>query len=585
MPSTPVHGMPPGRAAFDSVTAPAPFIWALRALLAALAVLLAAPALSAADPLSQPQPVEYAGQAIRLEPIPVPDLSEVEPEVRETLEKQRADTAEALEKRVSRRLLAKAFGKLGEAYHAHHVYIPAEPAYVNASRLDPDSPRWPYFLGYLGEQTTQLEKSVQAYRRVLELDPGNEHARLRLALVLLELNRDQEAAKLLQRPFHDEALQPLVDYALGRIALKQHRFGEAAERLERFLAAQPNASRAYYPLAMAYRGLGETDKARTVLARFGDGRVRIPDPMVDYLDGLMRGGLARLHQGLVALLERRYDDAVEAWGQALKLNPDNVALRVSYARALFLAGDDDAARKQLAEALRRDPDHPLANFLMGLLVQADGDLDGALAHYRRAIAAEPNHAGAHYFKGLIEYRRGQYAQAAEDLAVAARASVRNHTARLYQALALLRAGADHARVRRLLEEAHETEPDNLLVTYALARLLATSPDPEARDGRKALALAQALVDKQPSPPHEELLAMALAENGRYDEALEHQARVMAAALGIGRFDLLPELQRCLDAYKEKRPCRGLWLENDPIWQPPPLNLKGPFRDYPTPEPY
>ena len=587
---TPLHRSPPGppgRAKRDA--APARSRGEPRELLRAVFLLCAlfGPALAsaAADLLTRPHTVEYAGERVTLEPVPEPDLSQVEPEVRKTLDKQRADTAEALEKRVSRRLLAQAFGKLGEAYHAHHVYIPAGPAYRNAQRLDPANPRWSYLLGYLGEQTTELEQSVAAYRRVLELQPDNEHARLRLALVLLDLNRDDEAAALLERPFTDPALQPVADYALGRVALKRHRFEEAARRLERFLAAQPQASRAYYPLAMAYRGLGETDKARSVLARFGDGRVQIPDPMVDYLDGLMRGGLARLHQGLVALLERRYEDAVAAWGQALKLNPDNVPLRVSHARALFLAGEEPAARRELAEALRRDPSHPLANFMMGLLRQKDGDLEDASAHYDRAIAAEPDHAGAHYFKGLIEYQRGDYAQAARDLEVAAKASVRNHTARLYQALALLRAGAGHARVRRLLEEAHEAEPDNALVTYVLTRLLATSPDPRARDGKQALALAQSLMEKQPSPPHEALLAMALAETGDYDAALTHQTRVIAAALGMGRLDLLPELQRCLDAYQKKRPCRGLWPETDPVWQTPPLNIQGPFRDYPTPEPY
>ncbi len=557
---------------------------ALRPLLAALALLPGTPAL-AADLLAQPHVVAYGEERIALEPIPEPDLSEVEPEVRNTLDKRRADTAEALEKKVNRRLLAKAFGKLGEAYHAHHIYIPAEPAYANASRLDPKSPRWHYLLGHLGEQTTQLEKSVQAYRRVLALAPDDEHARLRLALVLLDLNRDDEAAKLLSHPFQDPALRPLTDYALGRIALTRRQFQEAAERLERFLAAQPNASRAYYPLAMAYRSLGQTDKARSVLARFGDGRVQIPDPMVEYLDGLVQGGLAQLHQGLVALLERRYEDAVEAWGKALRRNPDNVALRVSYARALLLAADRAAARRELQEALRRDPRHPLANFMMGLLTQDDGDVDGALRYYERAIAGEPGHAGAHYFKGLIEYRRGRYAQAAEDLGIAARASVRNHTARLYRALALLRADADHARVRKLLEEAHEADPDNTLVTYALARLLATSPDPEARDGQRAVELARSLVDKRPSPPHRELLAMALAEAGRYDEAIAQQAQVMAVAIGMGRFDVLPELQRCMDAYKDEHPCLGLWPETDPLWQPPPLNIEGPFRDYPTPEPY
>ena len=73
----------------------------------------------------------------------------------------------------------------------------------------------------------------------------------------------------------------------------------------------------------------------------------------------------------------------------------------------------------------------------------------------------------------------------------------------------------------------EAEPQNSQLRYALARLLAAADDPALRDPSRALRIAADLMLQQPIPPHQRLLALAQAADGRFDDAIEGARRLLA----------------------------------------------------------
>ena len=112
-------------------------------------------------------------------------------------------------------------------------------------------------------------------------------------------------------------------------------------------------------------------------------------------------------------------------------------------------------------------------------------------------------------------------------------------------------------------------PDDLALSHLLARLLATVPDAALRDGQRALALAQRVIERQLTLDHAETLAMALAEVGRFEEAASWQQRVLdeassnRAAAGQGgasqqvvSWDQLQQMQSRLERYKTGRAVRA-----------------------------
>ncbi len=91
----------------------------------------------------------------------------------------------------------------------------------------------------------------------------------------------------------------------------------------------------------------------------------------------------------------------------------------------------------------------------------------------------------------------------------------------------------------------------------LAWILATSRDAALRDGREALALAERTLSVDPdSPIFLNCMAAALAENGRYPEAVEAATRALTRLRSAGgNASSVSKLEQCLAAYQAGRPWR------------------------------
>jgi len=105
-----------------------------------------------------------------------------------------------------------------------------------------------------------------------------------------------------------------------------------------------------------------------------------------------------------------------------------------------------------------------------------------------------------------------------------------------------------------LEDAHTRMPAKGRIAHALARLLASCPDVDLRDGQRALDLALRVYDARKTVTHAETVALALAESGRCDEALTWQRGAFEAARKAGAVELVEKFRIGLERY-ETQPCR------------------------------
>src|SRR4029453_11187512 len=106
--------------------------------------------------------------------------------------------------------------------------------------------------------------------------------------------------------------------------------------------------------------------------------------------------------------------------------------------------------------------------------------------------------------------------------------------------------------------------------HALARVLAAAPDDRVRDGARALAIATDLLKTQKTPGLAETMAMALAEVGRFDEAVKWQRDAIALYQGAPPA-LVTRLMQNLREYENRRPCRTPWSEDDAVHHPRPTS--------------
>jgi tetratricopeptide (TPR) repeat protein len=540
-----------------------------------------APADPPADPAEQAEsPVPQL--------VPLPEISGLDPQVQEQL---RDAHAALLETGGAGTASGDQYGRMGMLFSAYGLSEAAEVSYLNARLLSPGEFRWVYYLALLYEETTQPERAIDSLERALELNPDYVAGLARLGDLLVGQDRSDEARQLFARALtlDDRCAQCLV--GLGRIELQEQQFQRAAEHLERALAIAPWASTTRYPLALAYRGLGEDAKAEAQLQARADvalntgigqriDKVGVPDALLEELRAVgIAGNVAFEARGAMAAREGRWTEALEEFNKMVAADPTNAVSRNVLATALLATGNRDEARTHYQEAVRLDPSHAGANLQLGIFLADDGLESDAIAHFRRAVQFDPGSNVAYLNLAAALLRSGEAEEAVEVYAALLQLDPSNAPARLGRAFALIRAGRHVEAKTRLLEDV-QARPDEIAFPHALARLLAASPDASVRDGRRALELVQQVSKSLPGGQVAETMAMAMAELGLADQADRFQRMAIDLADKAGMTALSAQLRATLSLYERGLPSREPFRSDDPVFFPPPFSPQAAFESEP-----
>jgi tetratricopeptide (TPR) repeat protein len=428
-----------------------------------------------------------------LRAVPLPRLEGLEPAVSGQIrEQQRSFDASIKGGRVSGNTLANAYGELGRLFHAYEFFDSAEMSYLNAARLAPGNVAWIHLLGYLYQQTGRLDDASERFEQAMRQQPDDRAAAVRLAQVYLGLNRLREA----RAQFESVVMlfPALARNGLGEIALRERRYDEAVEHFRAVLERVPEASSIHYSLAMAYRGLGRLDEARSHLKQRGAGGINVGDPIADGLQSLVRGERGLVARGRRAYEAGHYEEAAAAFAKAIESAPGSVTARVNLGLTHLQLGNSTEAVANLQAAFELAPQDP----------DAARELLRVLLRFRRVDDAI----------GVLSTSRSLNPDDEETVV----------------SLAILLADQNRfADAVALLDEDNRKFPGRTTTATTLARLLASSPDRATRNGPRALDLATSVYTAEPTPVHGETVALALAELGRCDEALMWMKRAVAEA--------------------------------------------------------
>ena len=379
--------------------------------------------------------------------------------------------------------LANEYGETGKLLMAAEYRDAAEPCFLNAQALVPGDVRWPYYLAHLYRLRNEPEKSAMFFEKALQLRPDDVAALVWLGGLYLLQGRPEAAEPLFAKAL---TLQPRLAAALsglGRAALARRDYARAVKYLEEALAQDPPASIIHYPLAMAYRGLGELEKAEAHLRQRGHVDPALPDPLMSELNGSLHSAVTYERLGVTALDTREWAAAAAYFRKGVELAPDNPSVRHRLGTALFLNGDARAALEQFEETVRRSPDFAKARYSLGVLLMTNGRATEAVEQLAAAVKAEPNYIEARLRLAEALRRGGRPDESLSQYEEVSRIDPRVAEARFGVAMTLVRLRRYQDARDRLVEgmQAYPAQPE---FARALARLLAAAPDDRVRDGRR-----------------------------------------------------------------------------------------------------
>ncbi len=608
-----------------------------------------------------------AAELPELLPVPEPVLGNLEPPIQRQVREHRAELERLLaDPATGPELLGAAFARMGQLYFVYDLGGAAEACLTNAAALLPGDFRWHHYLGTLHGTEGDLEKARDRLERAIELEPAYLPAYVRLGRALFDLGRLDEAEAAFRRALELDPDSAAAHHGLGRVLFDRKEYAAAAAEFERVLELDPEAVSAHHPLGMAYRQLGDMEKARHHLAQTPSEivPVHLTDPIVEGLSTLIVGAQIHFKKGLEAAragdLEKaaagfrtaieidprdplshynlgltllksqaadqevidafakaveldpdyrdaryvlasvlakagRADEAAFHYGEAYRIDPQDQEAHLMWALALSKAGDDARALAELERIVEAEPKNAAALLNLGTLLAQAGRVDEAMAayqritalegveelvdarlrlgdllrergrdaaatdHYRAALELAPDRADAYLGLARTLGRRGAFAEAAAQFEKVIELRPDDAEAHFARGLAWILAG-DTRRARQALEESRRTLPDVLPVTHLLARLLATSPEAEVRDGARAVDLAFRVFSRAQSLDHAETVAMALAEAGRFEEAVRWQSRVVEELERAGGPGAGEAARERLDRYRAGQAVRSPWQQ-------------------------
>ncbi|MGH9383341.1 MAG: tetratricopeptide repeat protein, partial [Vicinamibacterales bacterium] len=336
----------------------------------------------------------------------------------------------------------------------------------------------------------------------------------------------------------------------------------AVEYLEDVLGRDAEAAGAHYPLAMAYRGLGDLTKAERHLRQREDHVILPADPLMVELDELLESPQAYESRGIRALDQKQWTEAEALFRKGLQLAPESPALGHRLGTALFMMDDARGAQEQFEAVVRKAPDYSPAQYSLGVLLQAQGRHLEAIERFSIALSSRSSYHEARLRLATSLRRAGRAKESVPHYQQILSVNPRLTEARFGHAMALVQIGR-YADARDRLIEGMKASSDQSVFSHGLARLLAAAPDEGVRDGPRAISLVEELLRTEPRTLDlGETLAMALAELGRFDEAAKLQRDLIRGAERGALHDVARRLARNLALYERGEACRTPWPDEE-----------------------
>ena len=385
----------------------------------------------------------------------------------------------ALEQTLASHPSPGAYEALGTWYATQRQFSCATSAFESAIRLDPNSWQSHYDDGVALLSSGKFSRAAEQLRTASGLKPDSEQILLPLGAALSGLDKQDEAVDVFQSVLKTDPQSVKALDGLTKALIAEKRYNVAIEELKK----APPDEVLQVNLAVAYLNNGDTEDAlKTVSA--------IVKEHPDYAQ-------AQFNLGAVLSRQDRFNEAAQAFKEAMRLDPSNDVTRLTYVKTLEVLAQFETAAPIIRDYLRRHPHDFDALYYTGVIEKGLGNNAEAEKTLREAVAIKPDNFDARYNLGFTLAHLGRPAEAKLQLEAALRLSPDSIKAR-FQLGTVLRALGQKDEAAHELNAVQEAKQTGMKQTSAAVKASQANEDLQSGDPQKAIALYREAIAEDPT---------------------------------------------------------------------------------------
>ena len=225
-------------------------------------------------------------------------------------------------------------------------------------------------------QKGQYEQAIDAWKKALELNPGEAITYLNFGVTLARLGRLDEAIVQYRKALEITPDAAEVHFRLGSALGDAGKFDDAITEFRKVLESRPESQSANFD-ATTYNLMGR--------ALAGKGQMAEALQDLEKATQLHPGFAPHLYDYALALVRaNRFDEAQESVEAALRADANMAGAHELRGGLLARIGQLPEAADEYRQALKLQPDFSKAHLDLATVLAAQGDIPGAVQHLRDA---------------------------------------------------------------------------------------------------------------------------------------------------------------------------------------------------------
>ena len=263
-------------------------------------------------------------------------------------------------------------GKLDEAIEAYTRVLSIQPDFADSYNN----------MGVALKEQGRIDEAIDAYNKALSIQPDFSEAYNNMGNALNKLGKHGEAIEVFNKALSIKPDNAESYNNLGNALQKQGKIDEAIEAYKKALSIKPNFSETYKNMGNA---LEEQSKLEQAIEAYNKALSIQPD----YAESYNNMGVSLQKQG-------KLDEAIEAYNKALSIQPKYAEANKNMGIALNEQGKLDEAIDAYYSALKIKPDYPEVYNNLGITLNEQGKLDEAIEAHKKALAIKPDYTEVYW---------------------------------------------------------------------------------------------------------------------------------------------------------------------------------------------